>query len=319
VPKISVVIPIYNGEIFIPSLFLMLSQQTFKDFEVVVVNDGSEDNSLNTINELLLHYQDMNIVLIDSSHTGLAAARNIGIRNSKCDYISFLDCDDYWYPNKLELQLQAINKSSAIAVFSDIEYFDGAHLKSNHSSNLLFDCASPRDILVGHFVVFGGGSNILCKRSALELAGGFDESLDYAEDLDMWLRLAEIGEIFQIPDCLVRIGVRSDSMQRIPSTQVQIKVLQAKLLVYEKWSYLIDSDVFNRLVNEFLDSVIYLVRAKHFYQLIRLTIIWIRFLIFLPVDNHGITFSLLKRIKAFLFAVTKNLKTRNFTIAGEKL
>lgn len=316
-PKISVVIPIYNGERFIPSLFLMLSQQTFKDFEVVVINDGSEDNSFNTINELLLHNQDLNVVLIDSSHTGLATARNIGIRNSKCDYISFLDCDDYWHPNKLELQLQGINNSSAIAVFSDVEYFDGALLKSNHSSNLLVDCTSPRDILLGHFVVFGGGSNILCKRSALELAGGFDESLDYAEDLDMWLRLAEIGEILQIPDCLVRISVRSDSMQRIPSTQVQIKVLQAKLLVYEKWSYLIDGDVFNRLVNEFLDSVIYLVRARQFYKLIRLTIMWTRFLIVLPVDNHGTTLSFLKRIKALLFAVTKNLEARKFVIANE--
>ena len=316
-PKISVVIPIYNGERFIPGLFLMLSQQTFQDFEVVVVNDGSQDNSVKIINDSVLHYQDLNVVLIDTSHAGLAAARNIGIKVSMCDYIAFLDCDDIWHPKKLELQFNALHKDSIIAVFSDVEYFDGMRIRLNHSSNLVLNCSSARDILLGHFVVFGGGSNILCKRSALELAGGFDESLDYAEDLDMWLRLAEIGEILQIPDCLVRISVRSDSMQRIPSIQVQIKVLRAKLLVYGKWFYLIDGEVFNRLVNELLDSVIYLVRARHFYQLIRLTIIWIRFLIVLPVDNHGTTLSLLKRIKAFLFAVTKNLKTRKFARDSE--
>jgi len=317
VPKISVVIPIYNGGRYIPTLFSMLSQQTFKDFEIVVINDGSQDNSVKIINDSVLHYQNLNIVLIDTSHAGLAAARNIGIKVSMCDYIAFLDCDDIWHPKKLELQFNTLHKDPIIAVFSDVEYCDGTRIRSNHSSNLVLNCSSARDILLGHFVVFGGGSNILCKRSALELAGGFDESLDYAEDLDMWLRLAEIGEISQIPECLVRISVRSDSMQRIPSTQVQIKVLKAKLLVYGKWSYLIDGDVFNRLVIELLDSVIYLVRARHFYQLIRLTIIWIRFLIVLPVDNHGITLSLLKRIKAFLFAVTKNLKTRKFARASE--
>ena len=316
-PKISVVIPIYNGERFIPSLFSMLSQQTFKDFEIVVVNDGSQDNSVKIINDSVLHYQDLNVVLIDTSHAGLAAARNIGIKVSMCDYIAFLDCDDIWHPKKLELQFNTLDKDSIIAVFSDVEYFDGMRIRSNHSSNLVLNCSSARDILLGQFEVFGGGSNILCKRSALELAGGFDESLDYAEDLDMWLRLAEIGEILQIPDCLVRISVRSDSMQRIPSAQVQIKVLRAKLLVYGKWSYLIGGDVFNRLVNELLDSVIYLVRARHFYQLIRLTIIWIRFLIVVPVDNHGTTLSFLKRIKALLFAVTKNLTARKFARASE--
>ena len=311
-PAVGVIVPIYNGARFISSMFNALLQQTFKNFEVIIIDDGSEDNTLSIIEATLPFYPELNISVITSSHLGLAATRNIGITSSKSEYIAFLDCDDYWHPNKLELQLQAINKSSVIAVFSDVEYFDGVTLKSNHSSNSLVYCTSPRDILLGHFVIFGGGSNILCKRSALELAGGFDESLDYVEDLDMWLRLAEIGAILQIPDCLVRISVRSDSMQRIPSTQVQIKVLKAKLLVYEKWSYLIAGDILNRLVNEFLDSVVYLVRARQCYKLIRLTIIWIRFLIDLPVDNYGTTLSLLKRLKALLFAVTKNLKTRKF-------
>jgi glycosyltransferase involved in cell wall biosynthesis len=97
-PKISVVIPLYNKGFIISETLNSVLAQTFKDFEVIIVNDGSTDNGF----EIVSQYTDNRIRLYNQENKGAAAARNLGIEKATGELIAFLDADDYWYPNHLE-------------------------------------------------------------------------------------------------------------------------------------------------------------------------------------------------------------------------
>ncbi len=278
VVEVSVIVPIFNGEKFVSSLFKTLTEQSFKSFEVIIVNDGSIDRTLELVHSLSRRSKQLKVKVVSGSHAGLSAARNRGIAVATGKYLAFLDCDDTWSPSKLQIQVRTIKKTSAVAVFGEVAYFDGDTLYPSASRNQVLQSTSPKDILIGKFIVFGGGSNILCTRELIEKVGGFDESLRYAEDLDMWLRFADVGSIIQIPEYLVQINVRQDSMQRNKSYLVQMRLLRSKLKTYRKWNHLMDQEIKYFLINQFLDSLIYSIRSKNVIYSFFLIPVWINFL-----------------------------------------
>lgn len=124
---ISIIIPMYNSEKYISSLLDSLNNQVYKNFEVVIVNDGSKDNSRQIVSEYI-NKNCLNIKLIDIDNSGVSVARNVGLENSTGDYISFIDADDILLPFFLELQYQQINKYNA-----DMSYID--HFSFTRDSN----------------------------------------------------------------------------------------------------------------------------------------------------------------------------------------
>lgn len=189
-PKISVVIPMYNKENFIKETLDSVLQQTFTDFEVIIVNDCSTDNS----GKVILECKDKRIKTIEhKTNKGLSAARNTGILNSKSDYIAFLDADDTWNEN----YLTTIN--SLIINFPEASAF-ATNYYENHNGKLIKPTNATLNFSIGESrildffriyfqkVIYLVGSSLCVKKDVLENLGLFNEKITFCEDVDFNIR-----------------------------------------------------------------------------------------------------------------------------------
>ncbi len=208
-PLISVIIPTYNHEDFISKAIDSVLDQTYKDLEIIVVDDGSTDNTRYVIKKY-----DEKVKYIFQANRGLASARNTGILASKGEFIAFLDADDIWLPSKLELQIELMLKAGSIGAVGCAGYFLDRReriigrfgVQNRTSKEKLLNKLSTNNI------VNAGGSAILVRRECFEKVGLFDEGLTAVEDWDMWLRIAVLYEIKFVQERLVKIRMRSESM-----------------------------------------------------------------------------------------------------------
>ncbi|MEL6927283.1 MAG: glycosyltransferase family A protein [Cyanobacteria bacterium J06600_6] len=188
---ISIIIPAYNASQTIKETIESVRQQTDNDWELIVVNDGSTDNTLAVIESI----NEPRLKIISSTNGGVAIARNRGIAEAQGKYLAFLDADDLWVANKLELQLKALQENpEAIVAYSWTCFMDEEEDGYVYHASPEYQYAGdvyPR-LLEGDFV--HSGSNTLILKSALDKVGGFDPKCSGCEDWDMWLRLAAAGE-----------------------------------------------------------------------------------------------------------------------------
>ena len=222
-PVISVIIPVYNGEKTIQETIESVLNQTFSDFELIVINDGSTDSTLSILNRI----QDPRLKVFSYPNVGLAATRNRGIARANGEYISFIDADDLWTADKLEAQLKALleNPDAAVA-YSWTDSID-------ESSNFLRPGAHKTvngnvysQLLASNFLA--SGSNPLIRKQALEEIGKFDESLTAGEDWDMWLRLAARFHFVAVPEpqILYRQPLNSMSANVVRQESECLKVIE---------------------------------------------------------------------------------------------
>jgi hypothetical protein len=188
-PLVTVVTPAYNVAKYVGETVDSVLRQTLANFEYLVVDDGSEDNSAEVVQEHAGN--DPRFRLVPGGHRGLSAARNTGIRESRGKYIAYLDGDDRWHPRFLERQVALIESlpSEVGAVFARcrmiLENGTPAFLQRERSGRYDFD-----DLLVNNNPT-RSGSALLIKKSCFDDVGGFDENLHYVEDFECWLRIAE--------------------------------------------------------------------------------------------------------------------------------
>ena len=186
-PLVTVVTPAYNVARYVGETVDSVLRQTFQDFEYLVIDDGSEDNSVDVIKAHVR--DDSRFRLVQGEHRGLSAARNAGIREAKGQYIAFVDGDDRWHPRFLERQVQLIQSLppdvGAVFCRSRLMLENGTVVfpQWQRAGRYDFD-----DILVGSNPA-RNGSSLLIRKSCFDDVGGFDEDLRYVEDLDMWLRI----------------------------------------------------------------------------------------------------------------------------------
>ena len=204
---ISVVVPAYNSQSTIIETINSVLEQTFTDFELIVINDGSTDRTL----ELLETVQDKRLKVYSYPNGGLPAARNRGIIRATGEFISFIDADDLWTPDKLELQLQALQKNPQAGVAYSWTICMGNNGKSFHPGvSESFQGNVYPNLLVGNFI--GSGSNVLIRQQAIESVGYFDESLKSCEDWDYWLRLSPKWEFAVVPKPQIIYRLSSGAM-----------------------------------------------------------------------------------------------------------
>ena len=199
--NISIVIPAYNQAVYLPESVQSVLNQTVADFEVIIVDDGSTDNT----REVALSFNDQRIYYIFQENAGLSAARNTGIRNASGDYLLFLDSDDLLMPNALELHLAAKARHPQAGLFV------GGWVKINSSGSPLSEEQAPpqyidfASLLTGNpFPVHGA----MIARNWLDRIGLFDESLRSVEDWDLWLRFCIKGGVistFSHTVCMYRM------------------------------------------------------------------------------------------------------------------
>jgi glycosyltransferase involved in cell wall biosynthesis len=206
-PLISVIIPVYNGEKTIKETINSVLNQTLSNLELLVINDGSQDSTL----EIVLSIKDPRLKVFSYPNAGLAATRNRGISLAAGDYISFIDADDLWTPDKLEAQFNALQKNPKAAVaYSWTDWIDESGQLLGRGVYNTQQGEVFAKLLLNDFVA--NGSNTLIRRQALSEVGDFDESLSAAEDWDMWLRLAARYEFVAVPTSQILYRVYASSM-----------------------------------------------------------------------------------------------------------
>jgi glycosyltransferase involved in cell wall biosynthesis len=220
-PKVSIILPTYNCAKYLPESIPSALSQTFRDFELLIIDDGSTDNTKNVIDE---NYKDPRIRYIRQEHAGLAAARNNGLDHSTGEYIAFLDADDLFLKSKIEKQLLVFEKSkSAGVVYTGEKYF------LEDDKDILFD--SPHPKFSGDVLVFLKRSNfmpvttIMIKR---EIIGDmrFDVSLKSHEDWDFLLKLSAKRIMFNyLPEPLTLIRARKSSMTIESDVMLESRVI----------------------------------------------------------------------------------------------
>lgn len=194
-PQISVVIPAYNAEHTIRETIESVQHQTFSDFELIVINDGSTDRTL----EILQSISDPRLKILSYQNGGLSVARNRGISHATGEFIAFLDADDLWTPHKLELQLAALQQNPEAGVAYSWTYFMNEQEKRLFPGRRLFYRGNVyADLLVKNFIAHG--SNPLIRRQAIESIGEFDPTLSHFADWDYWLRIAKNWSFVVVPE-----------------------------------------------------------------------------------------------------------------------
>lgn len=182
-PRVSAIIPTYNRGWSIRDAVQSVLAQSYDDFELIVVDDGSTDNT----KELLLKYENK-IKYIYQDNKGVSSARNSGIKESRGKYISLLDSDDIWRKKKLYEQIKLIDGNPGIRVCytNEIWYKNGKHLnqKKKHRkySGNIFEKCLPLCII--------SASSVIIAREVFDDVGLFDEDFEVCEDYDLWLRIA---------------------------------------------------------------------------------------------------------------------------------
>ncbi|MFN6535114.1 MAG: glycosyltransferase [Nostoc sp. EkiNYC01] len=222
-PKISVIIPAYNSESTISHTINSVLNQTFTNLELIVINDGSQDSTLDIVTQI----QDPRIKVFSYPNGGGNVSRNRGLHLADGEFVSFLDADDLWTPDKLESQLKALQENlTAKVAYSWTDYIDanGKFVLSGKRINLNGDVYET--LLVTNFLE--NGSNPLICRKALITLGGFDESLTAAQDWDMWLRLASKFNFICVPSVqiLYRISANSVSSNLVRQEKACLQLLE---------------------------------------------------------------------------------------------
>jgi glycosyltransferase involved in cell wall biosynthesis len=215
-PAVSVIVPAYNAESHIRQTLQSVIDQTFADFEIVVVDDGSTDGTRAAVVGL-----DRRILYLYQSNAGASAARNRGIAAATGDVLSFLDADDLWLPNKLAAQMAFINRHPKLAlVFADSDEFESDVV---HCTSLLQKSGfrpalndipireAFQKLLLENFIPT---STVLVRKVCLDRVGAFDPVLTNAEDRDMWLRIAATFPVGCIPEVLSRKRVVLSGLSR---------------------------------------------------------------------------------------------------------
>jgi glycosyltransferase involved in cell wall biosynthesis len=210
-PRVSVIIPCYKTANFVAETLESVFAQTYRDFEVVVVNDGSPDTP--ELEKAIAPWRDK-MIYVHTENCGLAGARNNGIRASKGELVALLDSDDMWEPNYLEVQVRELdNNPAADIVYPRAFIFgegpDAGRLSTRTRGEVTFTSLIQETTTV---VV-----SVLARRSALEGAGLFDDTFRSCEDFDMWLRCLKNGSrIIHHDEALLRWRCRPDSLSADP-------------------------------------------------------------------------------------------------------
>ncbi len=188
VPKVSVVVPAYNVRNYIQDALLSLERQSLQEFEVLIVDDGSTDDTANVVKSYLK--RDPRFRLLQKPNGGLSSARNYGITHARAEYIALLDGDDIYHPDKLANHVARLDNSPKVGVV----YSASQAIRDDGSPTFISLSGKPVKsnqflaLLCKNFV--GHGSNAVFRRCLVEEIGEFDEGLHSSEDIDFWLRIA---------------------------------------------------------------------------------------------------------------------------------
>lgn len=270
---VSVIIPTYKRPTYLKKAIESVFAQTYKDWELIIVGrlDGAQDQTL----EVIRHCQDkgVSIDFIEQHEMGISSARNMGIEKAKGDYVAFLDDDDCWTPNKLEIQVKYMEANPNIGlVYGCVQTYRPVN------GQLKATTLHPRELPTTLEGIMGDvwitSSTVMIRKSCLEGMVWFDSRYTISEDWDLWLRFVQRWKIAGLPNILVttvkdeRTSLTSDVIE---STRMSIQVLKNLELANEYKQYKsLRTKHLARLhykhSREYLNDQNYWPAAKHFIK-----------------------------------------------------
>jgi glycosyltransferase involved in cell wall biosynthesis len=190
-PKVSVIIPAYNVAPYVGETLDSVFSQTFTDYEVIVINDGSPDTE--ELERELARFIDR-VNYVKQENRGASAARNAGLQTARGEFVAFLDADDLWLPSYLDEQIKFILERNCDLVCADAAVFsDGSHKAETYMESLMTDAPATGEVtflglLSGEQSLITSGV-VVCRERVFDV-GLFDEALRNSQDFDLWLRLS---------------------------------------------------------------------------------------------------------------------------------
>lgn len=264
-PMVSIVIPVYNGSNYLNQAIDSVLSQTYRNIEIIVVNDGSNDNG--KTEKIALSYGDQ-IRYFKQENGGVASALNLAINKMRGDYFSWLSHDDLYYPNKIEKQIEylANNNFQNIVLYSDYDLID-------ENSNLISECIKPHEILKTkpEYALLRGhvnGITLLIPKVAFSKIGLFDERLRCTQDYDLWNKMIKHYNFIHLPLILSSTRIHNKQDSKIsPKVIIEGEALWIKMikdLSLEKMIRLENSEYkFYFEMNKFLKDTPYIEAQKY--------------------------------------------------------
>ena len=229
-PKVSVIMSVYNGEKYLREAVDSILNQTFKDFEFIIINDGSTDKT----SEILENYNDPRIVIINNQENiGLTKSLNKGLKIAKGEYIARMDADDVSLPERLEKMVNFLNKNNDIGLLGSsfiIVDEKGRELKTYRF--VTGNNEIKKKLLSGNYF----GSEMF-RSACLEKVGFYREEFRYAQDYDLCLRIAEFWDVANIAEPLYNLRVNLQSISIVNKFEQERYASLARILANQRKKY----------------------------------------------------------------------------------
>ena len=220
--RVSILLPVYNDEKFIFRSISSILNSTYKNFELVVVNDGSTDNTSEIINQ----FQDSRIRVYKKMNTGLIDSLNYGLTKCNSDIIMRMDGDDEIIETKIDIQLKSFLKNNSILHGTGAKIIDNnskeihtVRVKENH--NEIINCLNKLNTSLVH-------PSIMFYKDAILKSGGYDSKFEVAEDYELYHRISRIGKISNIDIPLLRLRKNEDNISKKRSSTQTLNTLIAR-------------------------------------------------------------------------------------------
>lgn len=244
-PLVSVIIPAYNSEGTVLETVESVLQQTLQDLELIVIDDGATDGTVAALNDVT----DPRLKIFSFENGGLPTARNRGIERASGQFLSFIDADDLWTPDKLAKQMRVLENNPQVGgVYSWTLIMDAAGENFYPGNCEAFEGDVYPHLLLSNFI--GSGSNMLLRREAVESVGRFDVTLDSHEDWDYYLRLSKQWEFAVVPEPQIFYRKTANS-------------LSSRLPVLEKYIFILHERVFSEISPELAHLEAYSIAKKY--------------------------------------------------------
>ena len=216
-PPITVLMPVYNGERYVARAVKSILNQTFNDFEFLIINDGSTDRSIDIIRE----FRDPRIRVIDTENQGVAAALSLGMEMARGAYIARMDADDESLPDRLEIEKRCLDEYDDIAVVhGSVEYIDAEGMPLILQWDIGHPNTDTKWLLNWKNIIMH--STVMVRTSVLKAhALNYRIEMNRAEDFDLWNRVALIGDFMYLNDALIKYRVHSENVSNSSPIDLQ--------------------------------------------------------------------------------------------------
>jgi glycosyltransferase involved in cell wall biosynthesis len=203
---VTILMTAFNCGWYIRTSICSILKQSYRNFELLIIDDGSEDNS----EVIIRSFNSEKIRYIRLKHVGRSAALNYGLKAAKYDWVALMDADDIAVPERLEKEVKLIKRSSKDIIFSDSVFFKNKKIQFLNMINTEKEDLKRKIELRGHIC----NSSVLYNRHFVLESGGYNENLDHSEDHELWIRLLDKGNFVHLNEFLIYLRIRDNSLSR---------------------------------------------------------------------------------------------------------